>query len=113
MTSDWKPSGDKPAITAWLPDQDQHRLAVLGKLIEECNELSGRAARCILHGLDEVDPDSGRTNRAELEREIADVEACLSQAQKRLGVAYDLHRAVEKTRGFDHWHNLIDEADHA
>ena len=67
-------------------------------------------ARCIIQGLDEVDPDTGRTNRAELEREIADVEACLSQAQKRLGVAFDLDRAAGKSRGFDHWHDLIDEA---
>ncbi|WP_375599353.1 hypothetical protein [Devosia sp. Naph2] len=97
-------------ISPWLPEQDRHRLAVLGKLAEECNELAGRAVRCIIQGLDEVDPDTGRTNRAELEREIADVEACLSQAQKRLGVAFDLDRAAGKSRGFDRWHDLIDEA---
>ena len=100
-------------ISPWHPEQDRHRLAVLGKLAEECNELAGRAARCIIQGLDEVDPDSGRTNREELEREIADVEACLSQAQKRLGVSFDLGRAADKSRGFDQWHRILDGASDA
>lgn len=98
-------------ITAWLPEQDRHRLAVLGKLAEECNELSGRAVRCIIQGLDECDPTTGRTNREELAREIADVEACLSQVAKRLAVDFDLTRCADKSRGFDLWHRLIDEAE--
>lgn len=100
-------------ITAWLPEQDQHRLAVLGKLVEELNECSARAARCILHGIDEIDPDTGRTNRSELEREIADVDACLMQARQRLGLLGDIDRVMSKNAGFNHWHGLIDEASHA
>lgn len=97
------------AISAWLPEQDQHRLAVLGKLIEECNELSARAARCIIHGLGEVDPDTGRLNGIELAREMADVEACLAQAQQRLELPYLAERARDKFAGFNRWHDLIDE----
>ncbi len=99
-------------ITAWLPEQDRHRLAVLGKLAEECNELGARAARCIIHGLDEKDPATGRTNREELAREMADVEACLHQAERRLDVKWLAQRAIDKSEGFDRWHGLIDEADH-
>jgi hypothetical protein len=99
-------------ITAWFPEQDRHRLAVLGKLVEELNECSARAARCIIHGIDEIDPDTGLTNRAELEREIADVDACLMQARQRLGILGDIDRVMNKNAGFNRWHGLIDEADH-
>lgn len=95
-------------ITAWMPETDQHRLAALGKLAEECNELAGRASRSIIQGLDAIDPASGRTNREELEREIADVEACILQAQDRLGVAFMHDRAESKYHGFNAWHDLID-----
>lgn len=95
-------------ITAWMPEQDQHRLACLGKLIEECNELAARAARCIIQGIDATDPASGRTNREELAREMADVEACMHQAEKRLDVKWQAKRAIEKSAGFNRWHDLID-----
>lgn len=95
-------------ISAWMPEQDQHRLACLGKLIEECNELAARAARCIIHGLDETDPASGRTNREELAREMADVEACMHQAEQRLDVDWMAKRAIDKSDGLNRWHDLID-----
>ena len=95
-------------ISPWLPEQDRHRLAILGKLIEECNELSARAARCIIHGIDEIDPDTGRTNRQELEREIADARACQWQAVERLNLDTMASRITAKDQGFDDWHDLID-----
>ena len=39
------------AISPWFPEQDRIRLAVLGKLIEECTVLAGRAARTGIVGL--------------------------------------------------------------
>lgn len=97
-------------ITAWLPEQDQHRLAVLGKLIEECNELSARAARCIIQGIDAKDPESGRTNREELAREASDVEACLEMLEARMLVSRITSRVADKYDGFKRWHHLIDQA---
>lgn len=94
-------------ISPWMPEQDRVRLAVLGKLIEELNECAARAARCITHGLDEVDPDSGRVNREELEREMADVDACLDVAYEVLPVPRNLDRARRKVSGFFQWHELI------
>lgn len=96
-------------ISPWMPEQDRLRLAVLGKLIEECNELAGRAARCIIQGLDESDPASHRTNREELAREIADVEACIATAGYVLGLKIDLLRVNDKCAGFYHWHRLIND----
>lgn len=96
-------------ISPWMPEQDQIRLAALGKLIEELNEASQRAARCIIHGIDEIDPDSGRTNRAELERELADVKACVMVAQDVLGLQLSTERRIAKREGFERWHRMIAE----
>lgn len=57
----------------WKPEQDIRRLRVLGKLIEELNELSSAAARCIIQGIDEEEPTTKVPNRTWLADEIADV----------------------------------------
>jgi hypothetical protein len=57
----------------WLPITDQRALAALGKLAEECNELGAIIARCIIQGLDGVNPDTGKININDLQKEIADV----------------------------------------
>jgi len=97
-------------ISAWMPEQDPHRLAVLGKLAEECNELAGRAVRCIIQGIDEKDPATGRTNREELAREASDVEACLEMLEARMLVSRITSRVADKYDGFKRWHGLIDAA---
>lgn len=96
-------------ISPWMPEQDRIRLAVLGKLIEECNELAARSARCIIHGLDETDPATGRLNREELAREMADVEACLDIVDSVLSVEAPTQRRADKRAGFRRWHLMIDE----
>lgn len=95
-------------ISPWMPEQDRIRLAVLGKLAEECNELAARAARCIIQGLDEADPASGRSNRAELTREIADVIACTEVAIEALSLDVSDQRIKDKMRGFYRWHTMIE-----
>lgn len=44
-----------------------------GECDEECGELSAICARCIIQGLDGVDPKSGKKNRDALREEMADV----------------------------------------
>lgn len=105
------PEPIEETISPWLPEQDRIRLAVLGKLIEECNELAGRAARCIIQGLHEADPATGRTNAEELEREMADVTACIDIAEQELGVRFSVTRAAGKSNGFRRWHDMINEAE--
>lgn len=106
--SDTHPLADgQTQISPWMPEQDRVRLAALGKLIEECNELSARAARCIVQGIDELDPDTGRTNRAELEREIADVYATIMVVEVGQNLGYLRERIANKISGFERWHALI------
>ncbi|MET3925584.1 hypothetical protein [Devosia sp. 2618] len=102
---------DKPAITAWFPETDQFRLAVLGKLAEEASELSARACRCIIQGLDERDPETQRLNREELAREVADVTACLEILREVLSIVPSDTRIASKANGFRNWHHLIAGAD--
>ncbi|MDR6952332.1 hypothetical protein J2X65_001687 [Ancylobacter sp. 3268] len=96
-------------ISPWMPEQDRIRLAVLGKLAEECNELAGRAARSIIQGLDERDPSTGRTNREEIAREIADVMACIRIVESRLDLIADIDRIGSKFTGFRRWHRMIED----
>lgn len=102
-------------ISAWMPETDRIRLAVLGKLIEECNELCARAARCIIQGIHEVDPATGRTNRVELAREAADVTACIEMLRNRLDhrIYPSSDRVLEKLAGYRRWHQMIEDANDA
>lgn len=59
----------------WSPETSQFRLAVLGKLAEEGSEVATAAVRCIIQGIDEKEPVTGKLNREWLEDEIADVMA--------------------------------------
>ncbi len=94
-------------ISPWMPEQDRLRLAVLTKLAEECNELSGRAVRCIAQGIDELDPKSGLSNRDEMRREIADVKACIRVTEKFFELLAMLTREEDKRDGYRRWHQMI------
>ncbi|WP_160119678.1 hypothetical protein [Rhodovarius lipocyclicus] len=94
-------------ISPWMPERDPVRLAILGKLAEEASELAARANRCIIQGPAEVDPDSGRSNIVELQREIADVRACIGVVEAHFGIRGDARRMGAKWNGFDRWHDMI------
>lgn len=96
-------------ITPWSPEQDPLRLAILGKLAEEASELAARASRCIIHGLDQVDPDTGRLNSEELQREAADVTACLLVIERSLQLQPMRARQQEKLNGYALWHQMINK----
>lgn len=59
----------------WVPIDDKVHLAALGKLSEEAGELVSIISRCIIQGIDECDPETGKLNRVALGEEIADVRA--------------------------------------
>lgn len=96
-------------ISPWLPEQDRMRLAILGKLAEEASELAARASRCIIQGLDELDPDHGLPNSELLQREMADVTACMLVVQRELKLPSLLVRVGEKLKGYARWHRFIRE----
>ena len=59
----------------WEPVSDRTDLKLLGKLLEELGELTSVVSRCLIQGIDEVQPVTGKSNRLWLEEEYADVYA--------------------------------------
>jgi NTP pyrophosphatase (non-canonical NTP hydrolase) len=70
----------------WEVESDPRTLRRLGKLIEELGELSNVAGRCVIQGIDEVDPGTQKVNRQRLSDEIADVLAQCVCAIKDFGL---------------------------
>jgi len=71
-------------MSKWVPTTDLMMLRRMGKLMEEMNELGAVAARCIIQGIDEVDPGTDMVNRERLWQEVADVYAQLDETVGRL-----------------------------
>jgi hypothetical protein len=80
----------------WNPETSQHRLAVLGKLAEEGSEVATAAVRCIIQGIDECEPVTGKSNREWLEDEIADIMAQCNLAVTALGLSHG--RIVQRVK---------------
>lgn len=57
----------------WHPINNPVDIKHLGKLQEELGELQSAIARCLIQGLDEVEPTSKKVNRTWLMEELVDV----------------------------------------
>jgi hypothetical protein len=94
----------------WHPITDQLDLKYLGKLGEEATEMSTAIFRCIIQGLDEAEPVTGKINRAWLQDEVADVYAGLALTVKHFQLDEEAIRARKK-RKMDHlsqWHSYAE-----
>ena len=93
----------------WTPETSQFRLAVLGKLAEEGSEVATAAVRCIIQGIDEEEPVTGKLNRTWLEDEIADIMAQCELAICALGLDYDRieKRAATKREYTGSWQRTL------
>ncbi len=78
-----------PDPSPWTPEADPQRLKVLGKFGEETGELSAAICRCIIQGIDEAEPVTGKINREWLEDEIADVMANIQITVDHFGLDRD------------------------
>lgn len=98
-------------LTKWTPTTDLMMLRRMGKLLEELGELSNVAARCIIQGIDEVDPGTHKVNRLRLEQEIADVCAHCFVTQEKLNLNEDyiIHRIGDKMNQMKQWEDMSDE----
>lgn len=70
----------------WHPITDPLDLKYLGKLCEEAGELASAVSRCIIQGIDECEPSTGKPNREWLEDEVADVQANIDLVVERFGL---------------------------
>lgn len=96
------------AITKWNVETDAKTLRRLGKLGEELGELSGVVARCVIQGIEEIDPGSGKTNRKRMEEEIADVLAQCDLAMEHFNLPWlPIHERVkDKKKQTQEWEDL-------
>jgi hypothetical protein len=86
-------------VSDWQPITNKADLAHLGKLGEEICECGASIFRCIIQGIDESEPETGKLNKEWLEDELADVIALAEFAinrfrldRQRIGL-----RAAKKT----------------
>jgi hypothetical protein len=85
----------------WQPMTNKADLAVISKLGEEVTECGSALFRCIIQGINEVHPVTGKINREWLEDEIAGVLGMVEHAILHFGL--DRVRMAKRTkRKFDY-----------
>lgn len=90
----------------WHPITDAVALKHLGKLAEECGELVAAISRCIIQGVDECEPTTGKVNRDWLEDEIADVTANIELVVEHFVLNKQPRRIARKKNHLRQWHRL-------
>lgn len=95
-------------ISPWKPTTNTLHLKVLGKALEEFGEVSSAVARCIIQGIDECEPVTGKPNKRWLAEELADAYAVMSKLVEAFGLDKDFieERAYKKYDGFTYWHSM-------
>lgn len=95
-------------MDTWHPISDPVDLKHLGKLAEELGEAQSAVARCIIQGIDEEEPVTGKLNREWLEDELADVLANINLVTLRFCLNEDRmnKRAAKKMAQLKTWHDM-------
>lgn len=100
---------EKTTATKWIPTTDLMQLRRFGKMLEELGELTEVASRCIIQGIDELDPSTQRMNRVRLTDEIADVYAQLDETIEALELNsfYIEKRRAAKRAYMQEWEEMF------
>lgn len=93
----------------WNPISSPIDLKHLGKLGEELGECGAAVSRCIIQGLDGVEPVTGKLNREWLEDECADVLANIFLVidHFNLDSVKINQRSTLKQKHLRAWHNML------
>jgi NTP pyrophosphatase (non-canonical NTP hydrolase) len=99
------------ALNAWQPMSDPVDLKHIGKLLEELGEAAAAAARCVIQGIDEREPITGKPNRQWLQEELADVLANIHLVTAHFGLDMRaiIVRAEQKKKHLRRWHAMLEE----
>ena len=83
-------------------------IKVVGKLGEELGELQAAAMRCLIQGIKEKEPVTGKPNKQWLEEEVADVLANLEMLREYfdLSVSSIVARRERKIQHLRAWHKM-------
>jgi len=98
-----------PYPNPWVPMSNPLDIKHIGKLAEEANELGAAIARCLIQGIDEREPTTGKINRQWLTEEIADVLASIELAVNHFDLPIcDIEaRKARKIRHLKQWHAML------
>jgi hypothetical protein len=98
------------ALNPWRPMSRPIDLKHIGKLGEEANELGSAVSRCIIQGIDECEPVTGKPNRVWLRDEIADVLANIELCVEHFGLDKEAirARAERKKVHLRGWHSMLE-----
>jgi hypothetical protein len=96
-------------VNPWVPTSDPRDLKVLGKASEELTECATAIARCIVQGIDEKEPTTGKPNRVWLTEEVADAYNMLAKLVDRfdLDTTAIQKRIQIKSDRFDAWLAMV------
>ena len=97
-----------PGVSPWHPMTNPVDLKALGKFGEELGECTSATLRCIIQGIDEAEPVTGKVNRVWLEEEIADVMATMRKVIERFSLDQKFleARAFDKYQKLTVWHGM-------
>lgn len=92
----------------WHPMNDPVDKKHIGKLLEELGEAVAASSRCLIQGINGVEPVTGKANKKWLEEEFADVMAQLQLSAEHFDLDMDfmLKRAEEKYEKCGAWHQM-------
>lgn len=104
-------SATDPLMHPWQPMKRPIDLKHMGKFAEELGECLSAVARCMIQGIEECEPITGKKNRYWLEEEIADVLANIELNIKHfdLNQSQIQERKVRKIRQLRSWHEMLEE----
>lgn len=94
-------------VNPWRPITDPAKLRVLGKAGEEITEAATAIFRCIIQGIDEREPVTGKLNRQWLREELADIRAAVRVMEEELHLSRMRDREKNKYRRLLAWRELI------
>lgn len=99
-----------PQVNPWQPMQRPIDLKHLGKLNEELAEAAAAVSRCIIQGIDECEPVTGKPNRLWLEEELADVRANIELVALHFKLDHQgiQSRAARKRALLRQWHEMLE-----
>ncbi|MBO9099969.1 MULTISPECIES: nucleoside triphosphate pyrophosphohydrolase family protein [unclassified Rhizobium] len=98
------------SITLWKPEPDPILHQALGKLAEECAELSQALAQCLIQGYHEEEPVTHKLNRTQVMEEVADVKAAMRWLFDVLDEPFKGESARERRKldGFKNWQAMLE-----
>lgn len=100
-------TGHLKAPSDWQTERDPLKVAVLGKLGEEVNELGNALFRALIQGYDGANPETGELNADWIFKEMADVRAMTYLVEKHFSRTIDIRRVAEKLAHKEAWLKLI------